>query len=248
MNVLHVAGLRTRVGGFELGPIDVSIGRGDFVSLIGPNGSGKSTLITALLGLNPRVVAGTVQIFGESAFTRPRAVLSRVAYVTDSPRDVLGEFTAEEYWDYCRLAFEAARATVIDGWDERVDTYARMLDFPLGARRPLSTLSLGTARKAQIIAALLPAPEFVVLDEPFIGLDFLASRSFEALLVGLREQQVTVLASSHDLDLAARVASRVIVLRGGRVVLDDLVSSFRQGVEAAVTEALSDAPAPGSAQ
>lgn len=246
MTILHVAGLCTRVGSFELGPIDLSIERGDFVSLIGPNGSGKSTLITVVLGLNSRVVAGTVRLFGESAFPRPRSVFSRVAYVTDSPRDVLGEFTAEEYWDYCRLAFESARGTVIDGWEERADAYARMLDFPARTRRPLSALSLGTARKAQIIAALLPAPEFVVLDEPFIGLDFLASRSFEALLMSLREQHVTVLASSHDLDLAARVASRVIVLRGGRMVLDSPVSSFGGGVESAVTAALSDARAPES--
>lgn len=241
MTVLHVDGLRARVGSFTLGPIGLSVDRGDFVSLIGPNGSGKSTLITSLLGLNPRVIAGKATLFGESVFSRPRTAFSRVAYVTDSPRDVLAEFTAEEYWEYCRLAFESARGTSIDGWAERIDTYARTLDFPLGTRRPLSVLSLGTARKAQIIAALLPAPEFVVLDEPFIGLDFLASRSLEDLLLTLRAQQVTVLASSHDLDLAARVASRVIVLRGGRMVLDAPVASFGEGVEAAVTHALSEA-------
>ncbi len=241
MNILDIAGLRVRVGSFNLGPIDLGIDRGDFVSLIGPNGVRKSTLITALLGLNRHVVSGTVRLFGESAFSRPRAPFSRVAYVTDSPRDVLGEFTAEEYWDYCRLAFESARGTSIEGWDERADTYAQMLDFPRGTRRPLSALSLGTARKAQIIAALLPAPEFVVLDEPFIGLDFLASRSFEALLLGLRERRVTVLASSHDLDLATRVASRVMVLRSGRMVLDASMPSLRGGVEAAVTSALSGA-------
>ncbi|MFK5151276.1 ATP-binding cassette domain-containing protein, partial [Klebsiella pneumoniae] len=66
MTVLHVDGLRARVGSFTLGPIGLSVDRGDFVSLIGPNGSGKSTLITSLLGLNPRVIAGKATLFGES--------------------------------------------------------------------------------------------------------------------------------------------------------------------------------------
>ncbi|CCE74446.1 ATP-binding cassette domain-containing protein [Clavibacter nebraskensis] len=241
MSVLRVSDLQVRYRGFTLGPVDLVLERGDFASLIGPNGSGKSTLIRAALGLEPGMASGTVEILGQPALRRPRQTFSRVSYVTDSPRDVLAEFTAREYWDYCRIAFESARGEPIEGWDERADVYAAMLDFPADQRRPISALSLGTARKAQIIAALLPAPDLVVLDEPFIGLDFIASRAFEALLLQLKQSQVSVLASSHDLDLAARVANRILVLREGRLLLDEQVSALTGGVEEAVICALASA-------
>lgn len=238
MNVLDVVQLRVTYRGFTLGPIDLTIPRGDVVSLIGPNGSGKSTLIRSVLGLGQNVSGGDVQILGEPALSRPRQVFSRVAYVTDSPRDVLAEFTAREYWNYCRLAVESAGGTAIAGFEERVEEYARMLDFPADHRRPISALSLGTARKAQIIGALVGDPELVVLDEPFIGLDFIASRAFEALLADLRRRRITLLASSHDLDLASRLADRIVVLYDGRIVLDERVDALPNGVEQAVSAAL----------
>lgn len=238
MPILDVAELRVRYRGFAFGPASLRVEPGDFLSLIGPNGSGKSTFISSILGLNSNVVSGSVTLMGESAFERPREVFAHVGYVTDSPRDVLGEFTAREYWNYCRCAYGAARGIELDGWDERADKYSHMLDFPMGLKRPISALSLGTARKVQIIAALLPDPSFLVLDEPFIGLDFIASRAFEGVLIELRERGATVLASSHDLDLAARVANRILVLRDGMVILDETAHELDGTVEEAVSKSL----------
>lgn len=241
MPALEVDALRVRYRDFALGPISLSVADGEFVSLIGPNGSGKSSFIRAILGLNPRVASGAVTLLGAPALTRPRETFGHVGYVTDSPRDVLAEFTAREYWSYCLLAVESARGERITGWEERADEYSRALDFPSTLRRPISALSLGTARKAQIIAALLPEPRILILDEPFIGLDFLASRAFEGLLQQLSRRGVTVLASSHDLDLAARLAHRIVVLRGGQLVLDRPVEELEDGVESAVSGALTRA-------
>lgn len=236
--MLEVSGLAVEYRGFTLGPIELDIEEGDFVSLIGPNGSGKSTLLRAILGLNRHVSAGTVMLGGQDAMQRRPEVFARVGYVSDSARDVLAEFTAREYWNYCRLAHERALGQASDGWDERAERFSCLLDFPVGQRRPISALSLGTARKAQVIAALLPCPAFLVLDEPFIGLDFISSRAFEGVLRELKRDGVTIVASSHDLDLAARVANRVVVLHHGRMILDARVDELAHGVEDAVTAAL----------
>lgn len=239
--MLDVSELRVRYRGFKLGPVDLNFDEGDFVSLIGPNGSGKSTLISALLGLNRNIVSGNVELFGESAMSRPRHLFAEVGYVSDSSQDVLSEFTPREYWEYCRMAYERSLGQRITDWDERAEYYASLLDFPIEQKRSISALSLGTVRKVQIIAALLPKPRFVVFDEPFIGLDFISSRSFEEILHVLNKAGTTVLASSHDLDLAARVANRIVVLHLGRIRLDSEVSALENGVEAAVHGALREA-------
>lgn len=238
---LEVMALFVRYREFTLGPLSVALASGDFVSLIGPNGSGKSTLIRSVLGLNANASRGRVLMLGHDAAGRQRELFSHVGYVTDSPRDVLAEFTAQEYWDYCRLAYESARGLPIRGWNERAAAYARALDLPARLTRPISALSRGTARKVQLIAALLPDPKLLVLDEPSIGLDFLAARSFEAILTELRSRGTTVLAASHDLDLAARIATRILVLYDGQIVADEQVDDLTEGVEHAVAEALSRA-------
>lgn len=236
--MLEVSGLTVAYRGFTLGPVELELDEGEFLSLIGPNGSGKSTLLRAILGLNRHVSAGTAMIARQDAARRSPEMLARVGYVSDSARDVLAEFTAREYWNYCRLAHERALGGASAGWDERAERFCRLLDFPLDQRHPISALSLGTARKAQLIAALLPRPEFLVLDEPFIGLDFVSSRAFEDLLRELKGAGVTVVASSHDLDLAARVADRIAVLHHGRMILDARVSELGSDVEDTVTRAL----------
>lgn len=237
--LLEARGLVTTYPGFVLGPVDLGLPSGELMSLIGTNGSGKSTLIRSLLGLQA-TAAGTVSLDGRSLTERPPELLARIGYVSDSAADVLSEFTALEYWRYCLLAWKQAGREGLDGALDRAVEMARLLDFPVEQRRPLKALSLGTTRKAQIITALMTSPDLVVLDEPFIGLDFIASRALESLLTGVRDAGTTVLASSQDLDLAARMADRMTVLHRGRLVLGGTVEELGgyANLEQAVIESL----------
>jgi ABC-type multidrug transport system ATPase subunit len=216
--MLEIVDLTVRFRGFTLGPVDLDVADGSFVTLLGPNGSGKSTLIRSALGLRAPD-DGYASWAGRPLLAREPAVVTQIGYVSDSPGDVVGELTADEYWQYCRTAHERARGHALPGLLDRAHAYAARLELPVTAK-PLDALSLGTRRKAQIVAALMTHPRLLVLDEAFIGLDFVASRAFEDLLRERVLDGCTVLSSNHDLDLAARLSERVVVLHEGRIVLD----------------------------
>lgn len=237
--MLEIRNLRASYPGFALGPVTATVRTGEFATLVGTNGSGKSTLLRSILGLQ-KLDGGGAQWDGLPIPERNPALLSLIGYVSDSPKDVLPEFTALEYWRYCRIAHEQARRERLDGAMERAEFLADRLDFPLGQASPLGALSLGTTRKAQIIGALLAEPDLVILDEPFIGLDFIAARALESLLRDLVDDGATVLASSHDLDLTSRIADQLVVLHAGAIVLDRAVADLggSGGLEPAIVEAL----------
>lgn len=238
--MLEIADIEVRFGDFTLGPVSSTVADGEFVSLMGTNGSGKSTLIRAILGLQAH--RGTARVDGFALADRERSALLGIGYVSDSSDDVLAEFTATEYWNYCLLARGAIGRAARDEGMERAREHAGKLMFPVDSTRPMSALSLGTVRKAQIVAALLGAPTLLVMDEPFIGLDFIAARALEALLRELSADGMSVLASSHDLDLASRIATRCLVLDRGRLVLDEAVAALggAASLESAVWAALAD--------
>lgn len=242
--MLEVVDITVRYAGFTLGPVDLRIARGELVSLVGPNGSGKSTLIRSLLGLR-RPDEGAALWDGNVLLERAPEVVARIGYVSDSPADVIGELTAMEFWQYVRTAHERVHGRAMPELIERARAYADVLDLPITSKS-LDALSLGTRRKAQIVAALMPHPQLLVLDEAFIGLDFIASRAFETLLGERVLDGCTVLSSNHDLDLAARISDRVVVLHAGAVVLDRSVAELGGvgDIEQGVLDALSRARAP----
>lgn len=236
---LEVSGVVAGYREFELGPVGFALEAGEVLTLIGTNGSGKSTLIRSLLGLH-RLRHGEVRFEGGSLPDRRPAELAAVGYVTDSPGDVLGAFSAREYWRYCLIAHERAARRRAPEVLERAEQLARMLDFPSDSPRQLGELSLGTTRKAQLIAATMIRPRLLVLDEPFIGLDFIASRAVEALLVELRAAGTSIVIANHDLGLAARIADRVLLLHRGVVLLNAPIAALggHLGLESAIQQSL----------
>ena len=236
---LRVRDLRVAFTGFELGPVNLELQSGGLLALLGTNGSGKSTLIRAILGIE-HVTRGRVTWNGRSLRPRTASTAAHLAYVSDSSRDLLLEFTPLEYWRYCILAFERARRERLPDALERAFLLADDLDLPWERRVPLSGLSLGTARKVQIIAALMTDPQLVILDEPFIGLDFIAARALERVLAGAKRAGTTVLVSNHDLDLASRLADSIVLLHRGSVLLNSPVTALGGplGLEPAVEAAL----------
>jgi ABC-2 type transport system ATP-binding protein len=210
---------------FQLGPLSCHLAHGGVMALIGTNGSGKSTFIRSLLGLE-QLRSGSIEWEGAPLNTRSPLTLSGVGYVSDSNADVLAEFTPEEYWSYRLLAYERARHLRDPDAMRRARDVANLLDFPVDRQSRITSLSLGTSRKAQLIGALMTAPDLLILDEPFIGLDFIASRALENVLRAVNQRGTTILISNHDLTLAARLATDVMVLHQGSVVLSGSVDTL----------------------
>jgi ABC-type multidrug transport system ATPase subunit len=245
--MLEVTGLVAGYREFELGPVDVALGAGEVLTLIGTNGSGKTTFIRSLLGLHA-LRAGEVRLDGAPLPARRPSELARVGYMTDSPKDLLAAFTAREYWRYCLIAYERARGVRAPEVLDRAERLARLLDFPSEQPRQLGELSLGTTRKAQLIAATMTEPELLVLDEPFIGLDFIAARAVETLLLELRSAGTSIVIANHDLGLAARIADRVLLLHRGIPLLSASVEALggHEHLEAAIQSRLDAARGVGA--
>jgi ABC-2 type transport system ATP-binding protein len=212
----HVMAVSGLVFDFGFGPrrkrvldgLDLQLQDGAVTVLLGQNGSGKSTLLRVLLGvLRPR--AGSVRLFGKDPLRAHREVLQRIGYVPDVP-DVYPWMTATDLFAFLQPHYPRWNRELCAELCER-------LAVPMRTR--FKAMSRGQGMKAMLAAALAPEPELLLLDEPFAGLDPLVREQVlagvvEALKVGER----TVLCATHELEIAARIADRVAVLQGGKVV------------------------------
>jgi ABC-2 type transport system ATP-binding protein len=198
-NVTKRFGRRTVLDG-----LDLEAAPGAVTVLLGRNGAGKSTLLRLLLGVL-RADAGSIEVCGLDPVREGRGVRRRVGYVPDKP-DVYGWMTARELFAFLRPQYPTWNA------DHAART-AEALLVPLDT--PFGRMSRGEGMKAMLVAALAPEPEVLLLDEPFAGLDPVVREEVLRGIVGELEGR-TVLCATHDLDVAARIAGRVVVLAGGK--------------------------------
>jgi len=205
--IVSARGLAKRFGKTTvLEGFDCQLASGRVTVLLGENGAGKSTLLRMMLGLL-RPDGGELVVLGLDPVRSSGELRTRVGYVPDQPDHPLW-LTPRELYRF--LAPQYPR------WNAgRAEELARDWEVPLD--RPFKALSRGQAARAELAAALAQSPELLLLDECFAGLDPLARRDLLAGFLAVRaEQEITTLIVSHDLDVAARVADDVLVLRDGR--------------------------------
>jgi len=235
--VVKTVGLGMRFGRKRaLHELDLEVQPGKVTVLLGQNGSGKSTLMRLLLGvLRPQ--RGSVRVFGQDPVKRHREVLSRVGYVPDVP-DVYPWMRAKDLFLFLQPQYATWNAT-------RCKDLCDQLDVPMKTR--FKAMSRGQGMKAMLVAALAPEPELLLLDEPFAGLDALVREEvLQGVLAALNDGERTVLCATHELDVAARIADRVAVLRDGElrqhgtlaeVLGDDEPVQVPQGLQRALAAA-----------
>jgi sulfonate transport system ATP-binding protein len=195
---VKVRGLTKRFGDrVVLDQLDLDIAPGEFVALLGHSGSGKSTLLRVLAGLDrdvdgEAVVDGTVSV----AFQQPRLLPWRRVW----RNIVLGLHKPEAGRELALQALAEVRL------EEHADKWPR-------------TLSGGEAQRVSLARALVRDPDLLLLDEPFAALDALTRLAMHRLVQDLwRAHKPSVLLVTHDVDEALRLADRVLVLSGGRIV------------------------------
>jgi energy-coupling factor transport system ATP-binding protein len=196
--------------------VDLVIGAGERVALVGQNGSGKTTLVRHLNGLL-RPTAGRVVVDGVDAATRTVAQLARiVALAFQDPESQIfaGSVRSEVEFGPRNLGLRgsALRGAV----DEALEAVG------LAGEAAANPFDLGPSRRKLLTLAAVAAMQtpVVVLDEPTTGQDLRGTRQIEALVARLAAEGRTVLAISHDLRFVAEHFERVVVLRGGRMILD----------------------------
>jgi heme exporter protein A len=192
-----------------LAGVDLTLQAGEAVALLGGNGAGKTTLLR-ILALLLRPSGGRLQLFGTEAAAAPPALRRRIGYVGHESL-CYPDLTAAE-----NLAFYARLFGVPDA-PARIAELLAWAGLAAAARRPVRVYSRGMTQRLAIARALLHGPELLLLDEPFSGLDTEAVAALQERLTALRAAGHAIVVTTHELERAAPVATRVAVLHRGRI-------------------------------
>jgi ABC-2 type transport system ATP-binding protein len=196
--------------------LNLVIEAGGITGILGPNGSGKSTLIR-ILGTLLTPDAGRASVFGWDVVGQPIAVRRHVNRVSVEAA-FFKELSPWENMLYAARLYGRGA----EGTRERVVEILDRLGLPLDTLdQPMKQLSRGQQQKVAIARSFLTAPSLLLMDEPTTGLDPRSKKEVQALLQMLRaEREVTVLLCTHDMDEAAELCDRVLMMDAGRVLAD----------------------------
>jgi len=218
--------------------VSFSIRPGEVLGYMGPNGSGKSTTVRMITGLI-EPTSGEILYRGRDVRDDWPSFQRRIGYVPEEPH-LYPQLTGREYLQLVGRLRGLPRPVLEARMDEMLHLFSLWED----RHSPLSSYSKGMRQKILLSAALLHNPEFLILDEPFSGLDVNTALMLRALVKALAEEGRMILYSSHELDVVEKVCSSVIILRKGRIVAWDAVERLRdlmnqpslEGVFAQLTE------------
>src|SRR5689334_7528266 len=193
---------------------------GEFIALVGPNGAGKSTFLKILAGI-VRGFGGSVMFSGKAlAQWSPRELARHIAFVPQETHMVF-PFTAGEIVMMGRLPHSAG--VVFDNRCdiERVRECMELTDTAMLGSKIFNQLSGGERQRVVLASALAQDPEVLLLDEPTVYLDLKHQIQFYDILERLNaERGMTIVSVTHDVNLAARYARRMIAIRGGQFLFD----------------------------
>jgi len=225
--VLQVSDLRKTYGSGDdaitaVDDVSFDVDRGSVVGVLGPNGAGKTTTIKSILGL-VIPTAGTVEIAGVDAHAEPRAVYRHVGAMLEGARNIYWKLTVRENLAY----FAALGGQPRDVARERSDRLIDQFGLRDKADETVNDLSRGQKQKVSLACTLSRGTDVVFLDEPTLGLDVEASMELRRELRRLAEEDdVTIVLSSHDMDVVEEICDRVVILSEGRVIADDPVTDL----------------------
>lgn len=195
---------------WALREVDLALEPGGVIGLVGPNGAGKSTLLKTWIGFETPT-SGAARVGGYDPRRNPREVLSKVAYLAQSP-GLYRDLTVEDHLDFV----QSHRGRYFD----RAKALRRVGELGLPLGRPVGTLSGGQRAQVGLAIALGLRAESLLLDEPLASLDPLARREFiDVLIDDLKETGATAVLSSHIVGDIEMACGRLILLGSGRVQL-----------------------------
>lgn len=200
-------------GVFAVDDLSLSVKAGEIYGFVGHNGAGKSTTIKAIVGALD-FEEGTILVDNKSIKENPVGVKEVIAYIPDNP-DIYEHLTGVQYINFICDIFGVGEER-----NERIKKYS--LDFQIQNNLGdlISTYSHGMKQKLVIIAALVHQPKLLVLDEPFVGLDPIASFRLKEIMKELCKNGSAIFFSSHVLEVVEKLCDRVGIIKNGKLVLE----------------------------
>jgi len=221
---IETAGLTRTFGELRaVDGVDLAVPAGSFYGFLGPNGAGKSTTIKCLTGLL-RPTSGRLRILGIDPLADPVAVKRQVGVV---PEDLalFERLTAAETLRFVGQVHGLAPATV----ESRTGQLLALMDLAGEKDTLVADYSHGMRKKVALAVALLPAPRLLFLDEPFEGIDAVASRQIKDLLASFVHGGGTIFLTSHILEIVERLCDHIGVIARGRLVAQGSLADLHAG-------------------
>ena len=203
---------KTYAGKAAVDNLSLEVSAGDIYAFIGHNGAGKTTTIKACCGIL-QYDSGDIFIDGISIKERPLDCKKIIAYLPDNP-ELYGYMSGIYYLNFVADVFEIGKTER----EERIRKYADIFGLTSDLAQPISAYSHGMKQKLSIIAAWIHEPKLIIMDEPFVGLDPVASHSLKLMMREHCDNGGAIFFSTHVLEVAEKLCDKVAIIKNGALV------------------------------
>src|SRR3954470_20451060 len=215
--------------------VNLRVAAGSFFGFLGPNGAGKSTTIKMLTGLLAPS-AGTARVLGRDIASEPNEVKRRIGVVPED-LNLFERLTGAEMLSFTGRMYGLGREDIASRSRELLE----LMELDSEPRRLVVEYSHGMKKKLALACALIHRPEILFLDEPFEGVDAIASRTLKDLLSRLTSRGLTVFLTSHVLAIVERLCTDIAIISEGRLVAAGPLEELRRGISVGGTSDEGDA-------
>ncbi len=219
---LDIRGLAKQFERPAVDGLDLAVRAGEFYTLLGPNGAGKTTTLRMATGLL-KPDGGSIKVFGIDVLADPVAAKQIMAWLSDEPM-IYDRLTPLEYLYFVAGLWGVAS----DAAEARARDLIAWLGLATYADERCEGLSKGTRQKVALAGALVHEPRLIILDEPFTGLDAASARLVKNVLRDRVAQGCSVIMTTHILEVAERMADRIGVMSGGKLVAEGTLEELRR--------------------
>ncbi len=221
MHALNICGLAKSFRGPVITNLNLTIAPGEIYALLGPNGAGKTTTLRMIAGLL-RPDAGAIEIFGTSVITHPLEAKAKMAWLPDEPL-LYDKLSALEYLEFVAGLWRIPPTLAAT----RAETLLETLGLWPHRHQRCENFSRGMKQKTILAGALIHEPQLLILDEPLTGLDAAAARLVKTLLQDRAAAGAAIIITTHILDVAERLATRIGILSAGALLAEGSLAELQ---------------------
>lgn len=192
--------------------LSLKISSGDIFAFVGHNGAGKTTCIKCMTDIL-EFDSGDILYDKVSIKNYPIECKKQIAYIPDNP-DLYEFLKGIEYLNFIADVYEMDNSR-----NEKINKYAEMFELKEYLANPVSSYSHGMKQKLAIIGALIHDPKYLILDEPFVGLDPVSTKKLKDVMKELTKKGTAIFFSTHVLEVAEKLCNKVAIIKNGKLVV-----------------------------
>ncbi len=221
--MIHLRELTKNYGKFvAVDRLNLEIPKGQLFGLLGPNGAGKTTTLRMIAGIL-RPTTGSIEIGGDNIVSDPMKAKARLGFIPDRPF-IYEKLTGGEFLRFVAGLYGQDG----DDLEQRIDRWLDLFELSTWKDELIESYSHGMRQKLIISSALIHKPQYIVVDEPMVGLDPKGARMLKDIFRGFVERGGTVLMSTHTMEVAEVMCDRIAIIQEGKIVASGSMSELRE--------------------